>query len=736
MAIAPKSIPPVMVVAIPVAEERPESRQRQGRPRQIETPADIRWPVVQEFLRASNLAANSRKLYERELKRFLGWTHSAWSELKLRQLGQYKAYLMEHEVKPGKTLSKSSVNAALTALKSFFRWLNTFHPELCPENPTEGVKFERLPVPMPQDISAENMEKVWAAVVQRGRTQVRDLALLHLLASGMRSGEVVATNVGSFDGRLISIPISKNKQPRLVPLSPAGQKAVAEYLDWRRDQGEELQPDFPLFLSQHRGWGGQRLSYQGVYQMVEAIGEISGVPDIHPHRLRHTGASEMLRKGMDPAHAMRLTGHTDERSFRRYTMGAEQEAAVEAYYRSIEESKELVYAKSLDRKQRKLLGGLVQLTGKEPLGQVEFDDGDITFAELWQENIEALEQMLELAYGMPEMFGVKVAEEGQSPDIQSQEREEVNSPETALVDLESGLKLQMPLRYGDTAVEHQAQVRFKLWVEGRKKSKVRKEIERQVFSDVQGQKTKPRGNEYLLTLTYHEKDEISQIIGDMFWRMEMIAELDNCKVNCEWEMVDQVLELASTEEPLDCPKITAVEDSLDAVHVTSVYQLKITLLGVQPKVWRRLQVSEVMTLAQLHPVVQAAMGWEGYHLHKFSVNEDEEDETLTLAELIGNELFSFSYLYNLGDMWQHEIEVEKRLASEPEKTYPVCLAGKQACPPEDCGGDWGYAHLLKVLKNPRHSDHRERKEWVGSEFDPKAFDLQEVNQALRELEYS
>ncbi|PZD70471.1 Tyrosine recombinase XerD [Acaryochloris thomasi RCC1774] len=717
-----QSIPPVKVVAIPVAEEEVSSQRRRGRPQQIEAPADIRWPVVQEFLRSSNLAANSLKLYERELKRFLGWTHASWGELKLRHLGQYKGYLLELEVKPGKALSKSSVNAALTALKSFFRWLSTFHPELCPENPTAGVKFERLPVPMPQDIPEELMEKVWAAVEQRGDTQVRDLALLQLLAHGMRAGEVVACNIGSFNERVITITESKNKQPRMVPLNVAGQDAVANYLLWRREQGEELQVDSPLFVSQHRGWGGQRLSYHGVYQMVEAIGGIAGVEDLHPHRLRHTGASEMLRKGMDPAHAMRLTGHTDERSFRRYTLGAEQEAAVAAFYRVQDEAKELVYAKSLDRKQRRLLGGLAKLTGKEPLGQAELDSGDITFAELWQENIEALEQMLDLAYGMPEMFGVKIAREEQPPEMQSQEREEVNSPGLAFVDLESGL----------SSAEHEVQVLFKLWVEGRKKAKVRKEIERQVFSYVQGQKTKPRGNEYLLTLTYHDKDEISEIIGDIFWQIEMIAELDDCRVRCEYDVLEQMLELASLEESLDMHQGKAVDVPLNAV--SSVYQLKITLLGVRPKVWRRVQVPESMTLAQLHSVVQAVMGWEGYHLHKFSISEEEEDETLTLAESFGDELFSFSYLYDFGDMWQHEIEVEKRLASAPKKTYTVCLAGKQACPPEDCGGDWGYAHLLKVLKNSRHPEYRERKEWIGSEFDPKAFDLKQVNQTLKELE--
>ena len=184
---------------------------------------------------------------------------------------------------------------------------------------------------------------------------------------------------------------------------------------------------------------------------------------------------------------------------------------------------------------------------------------------------------------------------------------------------------------------------------------------------------------------------------------------------------------------MNWPQAKTIEESSPPAHVSSIYQLKITLLGVRPKVWRRIQVPGTMTLAQLHSVVQVAMGWEDYHLHKFSISEDEEDETLTLAEVFRNELCSFSYLYDFGDMWQHEIEIEKMLESDPKKTYPVCLAGKQACPPEDCGGNWGYAHLLKVLKNPRHPQYRERKEWIGKGFDPKAFDLQEGNQVFRGL---
>jgi integrase/recombinase XerD len=272
-----------------------------GRPAQIATPTDIRWPVVQEYLRSSSLSPNSRKLYERELKRFLGWTQCRWSELQSRHLGLYKAYLMELEVATGKKLSKNSLNSALTALKSFFRWLCQFHPELCLKNPTEGVKFERVPMPQAQSLKPEEMERVWSAIAQRTDTRLRDFAMVQLLSHNLRAGEVASANVGSFDGRLVTLTQTKNKQPRIVPLSEAGQQAIQNYLEWRRCQGETLTPDSPLILSHHQGWEGDRLSYHGIYFAVERIGELAGLPDLHPHQFRHTGATELLRMGMDPA---------------------------------------------------------------------------------------------------------------------------------------------------------------------------------------------------------------------------------------------------------------------------------------------------------------------------------------------------------------------------------------------------------------------------------------------------
>ena len=392
------------------ADPQTTRNQPRGRSAQIATPSDIRWPLVQEFLRSSSLSSNSQKLYERELKRFLGWTQCRWSELQSRHLGLYKAYLMELEITTGKKLSKNSLNSALTALKSFFRWLCQFHPELCPKNPTEGVKFERVPLPPAQNLTPEEMERVWSAVAQRTETKLRDFALVQLLSHNLRAGEVASANVGSFDGRLVTLRETKNKQPRIVPLSEAGQQAIQTYLDWRRSQGEALAPERPLILSHHQGWEGERLSYHGIYFAVERIGKLAGLPELHPHQFRHTGATELLRMGMDPAHARLLTGHTDERSFRRYTLAVEQEAAIKAFYRAKGEgqAEQVVYAQNLSREQRKLLMMMAELTQMQPLYQDDFDKGEITFAELWQENLIHLERIVADVWELPKKLGVTV----------------------------------------------------------------------------------------------------------------------------------------------------------------------------------------------------------------------------------------------------------------------------------------------------------------------------------------
>lgn len=185
----------------------------------------------------------------------------------------------------------------------------------------------------------------------------------------------------------------------------------------------------------------------------------------------------------------------------------------------------------------------------------------------------------------------------------------------------------------------------------------------------------------------------------------------------------------------------------------SVYQMKVTLLGIRPVIWRRLRVLSDLTLDQLHQVLQAVVGWEDYHLYEFSVGLFRPGEAviarqaygtgetvntdMKLGELLYEAGQQFFYVYDFGDYWEHEIVVEKIIT--PRKgvrgvVCPVCLAGSRACPPEDSGGPPGYMELLEILKHQRSRAYREIREWLGSKFDPSEFDLGDVNWTLKQLQ--
>ena len=176
----------------------------------------------------------------------------------------------------------------------------------------------------------------------------------------------------------------------------------------------------------------------------------------------------------------------------------------------------------------------------------------------------------------------------------------------------------------------------------------------------------------------------------------------------------------------------------------TVYQLKVTLVGSKPPIWRRIQVLGDTSLAKLHQILQDVMGWTDSHLHQFVVDgvyigvpdpdfgmEVRNEKTVKLSQVAHGERSKFTYEYDFGDSWEHQILVEKVLEAEPGVRYPVCLAGKRACPPEDCGGIWGYASLLQTIQNPDDPEHEDMLEWLGGGFDPEAFDLDAINQALK-----
>lgn len=173
------------------------------------------------------------------------------------------------------------------------------------------------------------------------------------------------------------------------------------------------------------------------------------------------------------------------------------------------------------------------------------------------------------------------------------------------------------------------------------------------------------------------------------------------------------------------------------------YQLKVTLRGIKPRIWRRILMPGSMNLEDLHYVIQTVMGWGNSHLHEFTLRgkeyadpvfelDDAEDERRVRLDRCGLQKgASFLYTYDFGDSWEHEIKVEKVLTPEEKLTHPACLAGERAGPPEDCGGVWGYESLLEALSDPDHPDHEDMLEWVGGRLDPEAFDLEAVNQELQ-----
>jgi len=177
-----------------------------------------------------------------------------------------------------------------------------------------------------------------------------------------------------------------------------------------------------------------------------------------------------------------------------------------------------------------------------------------------------------------------------------------------------------------------------------------------------------------------------------------------------------------------------------------VYQIKVTLRDIRPPIWRRLEVLSDTTLERLHLIFQLAMGWANYHLHQFTIGgieygqpdpdldfEVEDEKRVKLSQMALRENTKFVYEYDFGDSWEHTVLVEKTLPVEKGKHYPSCSKGKRVCPPEDVGGPWGYADFLETIQDVNHSEHEDMLEWAGGQFDPEAFDLEEVNRRLRQI---
>jgi hypothetical protein len=181
--------------------------------------------------------------------------------------------------------------------------------------------------------------------------------------------------------------------------------------------------------------------------------------------------------------------------------------------------------------------------------------------------------------------------------------------------------------------------------------------------------------------------------------------------------------------------------------IAAIARLKITLDNVKPPVRRRIEVPLDIRLDRLHLAIQAAMGWSNVHLYEIRVRDvgwsDPDPEwgvdgprdasKVRLANLLEEGIKTLKYVYDFGDGWAHTIKLERIVDAEPGIAYPRLVDAVGACPPEDCGGPWGYGDFLEAIADPAHERHDELVRWIGRDFDPGAVDAAALADAVAAL---
>ncbi|MGF1910031.1 plasmid pRiA4b ORF-3 family protein [Vibrio kasasachensis] len=162
-----------------------------------------------------------------------------------------------------------------------------------------------------------------------------------------------------------------------------------------------------------------------------------------------------------------------------------------------------------------------------------------------------------------------------------------------------------------------------------------------------------------------------------------------------------------------------------------ILRFRVSLLGSEPEIWREIDVPDHYNFWELHVAIQDAMGWLDYHLHEFSprksgptkgksigLPESECDESIVAGwEFSVKKYFTslgntIDYVYDFGDGWHHEITLIGMFLAHYDAVYPKCLDGQMTCPPEDCGGLYGYHNLLEVLSDENHGEYADTVEWL------------------------
>ncbi len=271
---------------------------------------------------------------------------------------------------------------------------------------------------------------------------------------------------------------------------------------------------------------------------------------------------------------------------------------------------------------------------------------------------------------------------------------------------------------------------------------------------------------------------IGQLGGMLSASLELLGaeeDSDRAEIEAMAQSLDQAFEVTETiitqvEESLaDSSSMKASQDkptdysverrSLDLADAgsarpnaaESVFVFKISLRRIRPQIWRRVRVPGNRSLYDLHRIIQDSMGWDDYHMHEFNIagrcymDSDMVDEMhdcideneITLDSLPLREKQRFVYTYDFGDGWEHTVLIERIIAAadlDPRQREGVhCLAGKRACPVEDCGGPVGYQELLELMQAPPEQLNEFQREFVeraGEDFDPERVDLERINAML------
>ncbi|MCB9228486.1 MAG: plasmid pRiA4b ORF-3 family protein [Deltaproteobacteria bacterium] len=175
----------------------------------------------------------------------------------------------------------------------------------------------------------------------------------------------------------------------------------------------------------------------------------------------------------------------------------------------------------------------------------------------------------------------------------------------------------------------------------------------------------------------------------------------------------------------------------------------ISIIGTDPLVWRKVRLSNHMTLNDLHWAIQGAFGWENAHLHAFYVNtgrisgnemddlddpdgdENTDSNGISIHDLIEQREKKFTYEYDFGDSWHHEIKIVGTEPLETPMKVPECIDGERCCPPEDCGGVWGFENFLEVMADPSHEEYADMKDWYGRRFNAEKFSIADANKEIK-----